>query len=92
MESNLSPVSDGIIPDTPLKGNIEFRDLYFSYPQRPDTDIFTGLSLTIPQGSVTAIVGSSGSGKSTLAALLLRYYDPDSGEHMQNIERVFRSV
>ena len=63
-----------------MKGNIEFRDLYFSYPQRPDTHIFNGLSLCVPQGSVTAIVGSSGSGKSTLAALLLRYYDPDSGK------------
>lgn len=72
-------VSDGIIPDTPMKGNIEFHDLYFSYPQRPDTDIFSGLTLSVPQGSVTAIVGSSGSGKSTLAALLLRYYDPNSG-------------
>lgn len=71
------PVSGGgvISPDR-FQGAVQFRDLTFSYPTRPDVPIFQNLSLDIPAGSVTAVVGSSGSGKSTLAALLLRFYDP----------------
>ena len=63
-------------------GNIEFRDLSFIYPSREDAEIFTGFNLTVPAGSVTAVVGSSGSGKSTLGGLLLRFYDPDTGTAM----------
>uniref|UniRef100_W5NEH3 ATP binding cassette subfamily B member 10 n=1 Tax=Lepisosteus oculatus TaxID=7918 RepID=W5NEH3_LEPOC len=62
-----------------LKGELEFRDVTFSYPTRQDAPVFRGLSLSVPAGSVMAVVGPSGSGKSTLVSLLLRLYDPDSG-------------
>lgn len=52
----------------------------FAYPTRPDVTVLKGLNLTIPAGAVTAVVGGSGSGKSTIAALLLRFYDPMSGQ------------
>ncbi|KAJ8308440.1 hypothetical protein KUTeg_013314 [Tegillarca granosa] len=74
------PISGGIIPSYPISGNIQFKDVIFTYPSRDDTKIFSNLNLTVPAGSVTAVVGPSGSGKSTLAALLLRFYDPDNGE------------
>jgi len=63
-----------------IKGDIELKDVYFSYPARPDVQIFAGFSLFVPNGTTTALVGQSGSGKSTVISLLERFYDPDAGE------------
>ncbi|KAG6555321.1 hypothetical protein Mapa_003364 [Marchantia paleacea] len=62
-----------------VAGQIELRDVTFSYPARPDQMIFQNFNLTIPAGATVAIVGSSGSGKSTVIALIERFYDPISG-------------
>ncbi|XP_027030729.2 ATP-binding cassette sub-family B member 10, mitochondrial [Tachysurus fulvidraco] len=62
-----------------LKGALEFHNVSFAYPTRKDAPIFQNLNLSVPAGTVMAVVGSSGSGKSTLVSLLLRLYDPDSG-------------
>lgn len=62
-----------------FKGELEFRDVCFSYPTRPEAPVFQNLTLSVPAGSVMAVVGPSGSGKSTLVSLLLRLYDPNSG-------------
>ncbi|VDI62092.1 ATP-binding cassette, subfamily B (MDR/TAP), member 10 [Mytilus galloprovincialis] len=69
----------GLIPTSPVIGNIEFNDVRFIYPSRDDVVIFDKLSLLVPSGSITAVVGPSGSGKSTVGSLLLRYYDPSQG-------------
>lgn len=69
-----------ILPDAVFQGNLEFQNVGFTYPSRLDTPIFKDLTLRLPSGSVTAVVGASGSGKSTLASLLLRMYDVDSGQ------------
>ena len=61
-----------------LSQQIEFRDLCFAYT--PGTDVLSHINLVIPQGSNVALVGSSGSGKSTLADLLMRFYEPTSGQ------------
>ncbi|XP_062503697.1 ATP-binding cassette sub-family B member 10, mitochondrial-like [Corticium candelabrum] len=72
--------SGGItLPVSSFHGTIEFQNISFAYPSRPDAPIFNDVTLTLPAGSVTAVVGMSGSGKSTLAALLLRLYDVDTG-------------
>ena len=63
-----------------MKGDIELKDIYFSYPARPDHQIFNGFSLFIPGGTTMALVGESGSGKSTVVSLVERFYDPTSGE------------
>ena len=63
-----------------IRGDIELRDVYFSYPARPDEQIFNGFSLDIPSGTTTALVGQSGSGKSTVISLIERFYDPHAGE------------
>lgn len=57
---------------------VEIRDVSFAYPGR-DTNVLTELSLSLPAGRTTALVGRNGAGKSTLLKLLCRFYDPDSG-------------
>ncbi|XP_054842907.1 ATP-binding cassette sub-family B member 10, mitochondrial isoform X1 [Eublepharis macularius] len=74
------PFNEGIVlnQDT-FRGSLEFRNIHFAYPTRPETLVFQDFTLTIPAGSVMALVGPSGSGKSTVVSLLLRLYDPISG-------------
>ncbi len=62
-----------------LAGNIAFEDVHFAYPSRPDVPVLKGLGFEIRAGQQVGIVGASGAGKSTIAALLLRFYEPDSG-------------
>jgi ATP-binding cassette subfamily B (MDR/TAP) protein 1 len=63
-----------------VQGNIEFKDVVFSYPERKDAIILKGLNLNIPAGKTIALVGSSGGGKSTVISLLQRFYLPTSGQ------------
>ncbi|KAG0499942.1 hypothetical protein HPP92_000014 [Vanilla planifolia] len=63
-----------------LRGQIELKNVYFSYPARPDHLIFNGFSLIVPSGTTMALVGESGSGKSTVISLVERFYDPQAGE------------
>lgn len=68
-----SPVGDN------AKGIIEFKNVHFSFPTRPSSTIFDGLSFSIEPGSNVCIVGPSGGGKTTISQLLLRFYDPTEG-------------
>uniref|UniRef100_A0A0D9YA28 MDR-like ABC transporter n=1 Tax=Oryza glumipatula TaxID=40148 RepID=A0A0D9YA28_9ORYZ len=63
-----------------ITGDVELKDVYFSYPTRPEYLVFNGFSLQIPSGRTMALVGESGSGKSTVISLVERFYDPQSGE------------
>lgn len=65
-----------------LKGDIEFKNIRFTYPTRPDFTVLHDISFHAKPGETVALVGSSGSGKSTLASLTLRFYEPDSGEYL----------
>ncbi|XP_008583009.1 PREDICTED: ATP-binding cassette sub-family B member 10, mitochondrial [Galeopterus variegatus] len=74
------PFNEGVVlDDKSFQGALEFKRVHFSYPARPEVPIFQDFSLSIPPGSITALVGPSGSGKSTVVSLLLRLYDPVSG-------------
>ncbi|KAH9619688.1 hypothetical protein KSS87_015757 [Heliosperma pusillum] len=79
-KANIDPYdpSGKILDD--IHGDIELRDIYFSYPARPDEQIFRGFSLSIKSGTTVALVGQSGSGKSTVISLIERFYDPHAGE------------
>ena len=70
----------GKITPENLKGKIEFKNVTFAYPTRPDQKILRDISLTIPEGHSAALVGYSGCGKSTIIQLIERYYDADKGE------------
>ena len=61
-----------------IDGDIEFKDVTFRYGNR--SPALNHISFTIPKGKKVALVGSSGSGKSTITKLLLKYYEPESGE------------
>jgi len=63
-----------------LKGNIEFKNVQFSYPTRTDIEVLKSINLTIKSGQKVALVGASGSGKSTIVQLLLRFYGIQGGE------------
>ena len=63
-----------------IKGNIEFKNVTFSYPTKPDKIILKDLSFSIKAGQNVAVVGLSGSGKSTIIQLIERFYDVNKGE------------
>lgn len=74
------PFNEGtVLNEKSFQGALEFKNVHFAYPARPEVPIFQDFSLSIPSGSVTALVGPSGAGKSTVISLLLRLYDPASG-------------
>ena len=67
-----------IIPSK-VEGEIEFKDVTFAYPLKPEVNVLRNLSTKIEKGKVVAIVGHSGSGKTTISNLIQRFYDPTGG-------------
>ncbi len=61
-----------------IKGHIEFKNINFSYIT--ERSALNGINLKIKAGQTVALVGHSGGGKSTIMSLILRFYDPNSGE------------
>ena len=68
------------LSDNDFNGDIQFKQIEFTYPTRPNAPILRKLELSIRKGQRVALVGSSGCGKSTVTQLLERFYDPDAGE------------
>uniref|UniRef100_A0A8B9D157 Bile salt export pump n=1 Tax=Anser brachyrhynchus TaxID=132585 RepID=A0A8B9D157_9AVES len=62
-----------------VRGEIEFHNVTFHYPSRPDVKILDNLNMVIKAGETTAFVGASGAGKSTTIQLIQRFYDPTDG-------------
>ena len=65
---------------TRLRGEVAFTSVDFRYPARPEMQVLHALSLAAKPGERIALVGPSGAGKSTITALLLRFYEPESGQ------------
>jgi ATP-binding cassette, subfamily B, bacterial len=74
-----SPALPVALP-SPARGEIEFDDVRFAYPGRPKLPTLNGISFRVNPGETVAVVGPSGAGKSTIFNLLLRFFDPQSGE------------
>ena len=80
LRSAIDPLSSKGAKYEPVMGSVRFREVRFAYPLRQDAIVFDGLSLELPAGQMSAIIGPSGSGKSTVVSLILRFYDPLGGE------------
>jgi ATP-binding cassette subfamily B protein len=79
------PASTAAVPNASLHGvSIEFRDIWFAYPSRPDDWVLKGLSFRLAAGEVLALVGPSGAGKTTVFQLLMGFYRPQRGEILIN--------
>ncbi len=71
-----------------LEGDIEYRNVHFSYPTRVEMEILKGINLKIKEGQKVALVGQSGSGKSTIVSLLMKFYPLDEGEILINNQAI----
>jgi ATP-binding cassette subfamily B protein len=79
------PVQDRAAPKAlprPVRGQVRFEDVTFTYPTRPDAPSLKGVTLQVEPGETVALVGPSGAGKSTVFQLLLRFFDPQGGAVM----------
>ncbi|QIW62499.1 ABC transporter ATP-binding protein [Mycoplasmopsis gallinacea] len=63
-----------------IKGDIEFKNVNFHYPNLKDNVVLSNISFKIPAQTSLALVGHTGSGKSTISKLLAKFYEPSSGE------------
>ncbi len=77
MDKPVEEMSVGI--EKMQEGKVEFQDVNFSYPTRPDFPVLKNLSFTINPRETVAVVGPSGTGKSTIVQLMLRFYETQSG-------------
>ncbi len=77
-----SSQGDQLMSNLPSNLSINLQNISYTYPGAGNEPVLKNISLDIPYGKVTAIVGTSGSGKTTLLKLLLRFYDPKTGQIM----------
>ncbi|KAI8611857.1 P-loop containing nucleoside triphosphate hydrolase protein [Chytriomyces sp. MP71] len=71
-------LSEGIKLEN-VQGKIEFKNVAFAYPSRPEAPVLKDLSFIIQPGTNVAVVGKSGAGKTSIAQLLMRFYEPNHG-------------
>ncbi|MCX6598105.1 MAG: ABC transporter ATP-binding protein [Acidobacteria bacterium] len=76
--SQAGPLEKAGTPLTAGQGMVEFRDVHFGYT--PGREVLHGINLTLQAGKITALAGPSGAGKTTTADLLLKLFEPSSGE------------
>jgi ATP-binding cassette, subfamily B, bacterial len=78
VEPGIAPPANPVAMPAP-RGQLEYQNISFRYPTRPEVLALDGFSLKVVPGETVAVVGPSGAGKSTLFQLAQRFYDPESG-------------
>jgi ATP-binding cassette subfamily B protein len=78
-ETEITVTDEQVDVDIPVSGDIQFKNVSFSYPTRKDIQVLKDININVPAGNKIALVGQSGSGKSTIASLLMKFYDLDGG-------------
>lgn len=73
---------------TAINGSIEFQNVEFSYPQRPDVQVLKNVSFNVRPNTTVALVGPSGSGKSTISSLILNFYKINQGSISLDGEKI----
>ncbi|KAG7308521.1 hypothetical protein JYU34_005733 [Plutella xylostella] len=76
---SINPLLDRGVTPPSMEGIIDFNNVVFHYPSRPDVPVLKGVTLSVKRGQSVALVGHSGSGKSTIIQLISRYYDVVDG-------------
>ncbi|MCF6319330.1 MAG: ATP-binding cassette domain-containing protein [Proteobacteria bacterium] len=79
-QPDISTSEHSVKLETPIKGVLSFNHVSFAYPSRLDLNVLKNISITINAGETVALVGPSGAGKSTLFQLLMRFYEPQTGQ------------
>lgn len=79
-EEPITEMTTSIDPKDEIKGNVEFKNLSFSYPTRPNEEVLKNINLSIKENQLVALVGSSGSGKTTMATLILQLHLAENGD------------
>ncbi len=75
----ISMNDENIVINQRIQGNLDFKNVVFSYPSRKEITVLNGVSFEAHKGEKVAIIGPSGAGKSTIAGLILRFYETQSG-------------
>lgn len=88
-ESEVDLVNHPNINRLKTTGNIEFKNVHFTYPTRPDIQVLKGIDLHISEGQKVALVGPSGVGKSTIIQLLLQFYKISKGDILIDGKSIF---
>ena len=78
-EPDIKAPANPVALPKPARGELQFDNVHFSYPESEDLPAINGFNLLVKPGESVALVGPSGSGKSTIFRLLLRFYDPQQG-------------
>ncbi len=79
IEDEVQDADKPVAVPNPVKGALQFDNVRFSYPSRPEISALGGIDLDIQPGETIALVGPSGAGKSTIIQMVQRFYDPQEG-------------